>query len=243
MVKEKSVSFKRTDKDLPLFMMNAVKNIADHFSTQRGRIYVKDFLEIFKRSKYWKIDTLKQDLNNWKLSFVKAHNDREKLSKIIVDSFIQCTSKNDIDHLRGVLLEAILIGAKGGFKTIDSRKESMRGWGAKVYLQKDKRGVFYNCTRRLEDNCANRSTVDYGEWNGRHGQFFECKVSPDNIGCKEVSYMRFLKDQLISHEISHEIFFLCAETKLNIEIQLEKYDLGPLFKPLGRDEISEMLVN
>ncbi|MED5223229.1 hypothetical protein [Bacillus safensis] len=241
MVKEKTVSFKRTDYDLPLFMMEAVKNIAEHFSIKRNKIYVTDFLQVFKRSKFWKVKNLEEDLKKWKLSFEASHKDRTILSDIIVDSFIQCTSKVEINQLRGALLEAILIGAKGGFKNIDTRDESKRGWGARVFLQKNKNGVIYNCTEHLENSCATRSTVDYGEWNGHHGQFFECKVSPESIGCKEVKYMQFLKSQLKSHEISHEIFFLCAESQFNIELKLEEHKLGPLFKPLGREDISRML--
>ncbi|MED3603726.1 hypothetical protein P4472_18225 [Bacillus subtilis] len=241
MIKVKTVSFKRTDYDLPRFMMDAVEKIADHFSVPRDKRYVTDFLMIFKRSKHWKAEKLKQDLEIWKNKFTRDYSDRVKLSKIIVDSFIQCKTKEEIDELRGALLEAVLIGAKGGFKGIDSRSEMSRGWGARVYLQKGAEGVKYNCTEHREANCSNRSTVDYGEWDSRHGQFYECKVSPEGIGCKEVRYMEFLKSQLESHEISHEIFFVCAESRLNVKVRLEEYKLSPLYKPLGREDISSML--
>lgn len=241
MIKVKTVSFKRTDHDMSPFMMDAVEKVADHFSVQRDKIYVKDFLLIFKRSKFWKVDNLQEDLNMWKNSFIRGYKDRVKLSDIIVDSFIQCKTKDEIDKLRGALLEAILIGAKGGFNGIDSRSEMSRGWGARVFLQKSEKGVIYNCTEHREDTCTTRSTVDYGQWNGYHGQFFECKVSPKRIGCKEVRYMEFLKSQLKSHDISHEIFFLCAESQFNVKLKLEEHGLGPLFKPLGREDISNML--
>ncbi len=93
MIKVKTVSFKRTDHDMSPFMMDAVEKVADHFSVQRDKIYVKDFLLIFKRSKFWKVDNLQEDLNMWKNSFMRDYKDRVKLSGIIVDSFIQCKTK------------------------------------------------------------------------------------------------------------------------------------------------------
>ncbi|MCY8401364.1 MULTISPECIES: hypothetical protein [Bacillus] len=242
MVKVKTVSFKRTDYDLPPFMLEAVKKIADHFSVKRDKRYLNEFRLVFKRSKHWNPEkgALKQQLEEWKAQFTRNYSDRNKLANIIVDSFHCCKTKDEINKLRGALLEAFLIGVKGGFNGIDSREEMARGWGARVYLQNSKQGVLYNCLEHKYEGCTSRSTVDYGEWDGCHGQFYECKVSPVSIRCKEVKYMEHLKKELSSQSISHEVFFLCADSKLNVQIKLEEYGLGPLYKPLGIEDIHEM---
>lgn len=205
----KKATFMRKDDELPEYMLEAVKKVSDHFKIKRDKNYLYAFCGMFKKSKHWNPERIREDVEAWKASFTKSFPQRNNIAEIIKEAFSNCSSKDDINDLRGYLLEALLIGLKGGFNGIDKPGRNSRGWGAKVYLEYDgkSKGVYYECSEHKFVGCSNRSTVDYGEWVGRHGQFYECKVSPKRITCKEIQYMKHLKSELEDKEFSHELSF------------------------------------
>jgi hypothetical protein len=134
----------------------------------------------------------------------------------------------------------LIIGFNGGSKVLSNRNFR---WGAKVDINLPDRNikVRYRCTQLLTHLCGDRKTVDFGSWDGYHGQFFECKAQPSGIGCKEISYMQHLKKVLSDHSITHEIFFVCAESRDEVKLKLEGYGLSPLYKPVGVEDIQLMM--
>ncbi|WP_342576453.1 hypothetical protein [Paenibacillus sp. FSL M8-0142] len=232
-----TVTFRRTDlvgKD----MVDVAKEIADHFKVKRD--YFRQFTRIIQVSKRWRILNLDQSLSEWITRFGSLGG-RTKIIGLVQRGFGLCQTDKDIDELRGILVEALLIAAYGGSKILN---ETRYGWGAKVYIQKgtgQTQVVKYQCRLNKEDGCEDRHTVDFGIWDGYHGKFFECKANPISIGCKEVSYMNHLRDVMGKNGLSHETFFVCPEDKDSIEMRLKELECSVLLKPIGVEELERMI--
>lgn len=224
------VKFTRTDYSVPDYIEEYGKKIADHFKTKRN--YLPDFCRMIISSKYWVIDTLDEQLATWSQRFGKISG-RRKVIELVSDAFNTCKSSEDIHYLRGVIVEALVIGKSGGSEMLN---RSNFGWGAKVLLNGTP--VKYLCTEKKTPACDNRSTVDIGIWDGRHCKFYECKVNPKQIGCKEIKYLKKLSEDCKNYEVSHEIFLVSPESQESIKLRL--FDLGEcsiLFKPLGIEQL------
>lgn len=210
----------------------AVKKIANHFS--KNRYYINDYLDVIRKSKRWTINTLNNDLQLWEKRFKRANPDgTDKIIEITKEAFNNCKDENEINKLRGAILEAILIGINGGFSIL---QEDNYGWGASVSVQEDN-SIFkikYECINPINSDCHRRMTVDFGAWNGKHAKVYECKAAPDRIGCKEVNYMKVLKKELLDRDITNEVFYVCPSPNDAIQIQLDKFDLSPVYKTFGK---------
>ncbi|MFJ7995459.1 hypothetical protein ACIQY5_25540 [Peribacillus frigoritolerans] len=231
------ITFQRTDISIPGHIESFAKEFADHFIVRRS--YVPQFCKLIQTSKFWNPANLEGKLSAWVRNFSRTPG-RTKIIDIITRSFKSCQDKAEIDHLRGAMVEALVIGFNGGTRLL---AQPNYGWGARVDINLDHSTieVRYICTEAKDDKCHRRSTVDFGSWDGRHGKFYECKAHPFGIGCKEVRYMEKLKSELIINGISHEIFFVCAESTESIQMKLDEFDLGPLYKAYGMEEIQQMM--
>ncbi|MED4705223.1 hypothetical protein ABEU80_19495 [Bacillus velezensis] len=243
MDKTKDVKFKRKDYPPAPHILDSIEKVSKHFETKRDYIY--EFCGMVQASKRWRVSRrLSDSLKIWKAQFIKDKPNRFEIADIIEDAFLKCTSDDEIDELRGGLLEALLIGIKGGGVSSlnDYQSYLNRGWGAKVYLTADNhtRGIYYECNKKETDGCTNRSTVDYGEWDGKLSNFYECKASPNSISCKEVMYMDFLRSELDKRDIAHNIHFVSAEAKLSVKLKLDSWGAHSSFIPVGYEDLKEM---
>ncbi|NRD78550.1 hypothetical protein HPT25_14395 [Bacillus sp. BRMEA1] len=227
------ISFERTDFSIPSHIEQYAKEFAEHFKARRD--YVGDFCKLIFTSKRWEIDNIETQVTRWSENFGRIKG-RTKIIDIVKRAFLSCQNDDEISDLRGVMVEALIIGCNGGPSVLN---HSNYGWGARVDINLPQQTiqVRYNCTDHLTSDCRRRSTVDFGYWDGNHGQFYECKAQPAGIGCKEVKFMEKLKSELSTHEISHEIFFVCPESTESIQMRLDSFGLRPVYKPLGIDEI------
>lgn len=233
------IFFIREDYSTPGHIIKSVKLLSDHFKVDRE--YLSDYLSVLRFSKRWKIATMVADLQVWESNFTKIYSTGTyNIVKLTKEAFLGCTSKEEIDSLRGAIVEAIIIGCFEGHENL---KFENFGWGASVNIREDdtETQLKYLCSERVKNECDNRLTVDFGYWDGKHGQFFECKVEPKAIGCKEVNYMKYLKEELRKRGFSHEIFFVSPKPESAILLQLDNYDLGPTFKPFGINSMREIL--
>ncbi|WP_226047140.1 hypothetical protein, partial [Klebsiella pneumoniae] len=62
------------------------------------------------------------------------------LISIVENAFLACQNDNDIHNLRGIMLEALLIGTNGGSAILNDLN---CGWGAKVYVNNNV--IRYHC--------------------------------------------------------------------------------------------------
>lgn len=207
----KSVTFRRSDysfNDIEPY----IKEFAEHFKTPRN--YFRPFCLLLGRSRNWDVDNIVQNIDRWSENFLRMGGSSHKLVDIVRRAFTACKNQDDIKHLRGGILEALIIAKHGGPSVLDKNN---CGWGAIVSI--DGRPITYTCPKINLPKCDHRSTVDFGIWNGYHGQFYECKVSPFGISCKEVQYMKTLSNELSREDISFELFFAFAESQQSIEIR------------------------
>lgn len=232
------VSFERLDYSIPSHIEEISKEFADLFKIRRD--YVSEYCSLIKTSKRWDMSNVSDKLDKW-ITKMQRYTGVRKFLEITKRAFESCTSKEEIDSLRGAMMEALVIGSFGGSENLG---KDNYGWGARVDINIPNtpvEKVRYKCTLHQETDCSNRSTVDFGYWNGSHGKFYECKVQPMGIGCKEVKYMQHLKDRLGQHQISNEMFFVCADPTEEIKIKLTSLGLGPLYKAIGIQELTQML--
>jgi hypothetical protein len=227
------ISFTRTDYSISSHIEEFGKEFADHFNVRRD--YVGDYCKLISTSKRWKITTIQNQVDRWGNNFGRIPG-RTKIIDLVKRAFLSCVDGSEIDDLRGVMVEALIIGCNGGSGILVNQNY---GWGARVdiHLPTQTTQIKYVCSSPQTQACHRRSTVDFGYWDGNHGQFYECKAQPVGIGCKEIKYMEKLKESLTAHEISHEIFFVCPESTESIQMRLNTYGLRPVYKPLGIEEI------
>lgn len=228
MTKQSLISFRRTDI-LPSDIEDIAKEFANHFVTRKKQITF--FCRVIKETKTWNMLNLHRRLEAWK-NAAKTINEVGKTIKLVEKAFLLCQSDNDISSLRGAMVEALIISHYGGAKVLDDPERA--GWGAKVYLQNKRQQVIrYYCNQPIDEKCDDKATVDFGYWDGNHGKFYECKVLPRWIECKDKRYMENLNNELTRHEISHEVFFVCADSEAAIEMHLADVDIGVKLKPIG----------
>ncbi|MBY9079570.1 hypothetical protein [Paenibacillus sp. CGMCC 1.18879] len=231
------ISFTRTDQvDEPI--EGIAREFAEHFKVKRD--YFRQFCRIIQVSKRWRISDLSQSLSKWVSQF-GAIGGRKTIIALVNKGFGLCKTDEDINNLRGIIVESLLIAAYGGAKILT---QSNIGWGAKVYIENGRgtsQVVRYRCSAKKTADCGDRATVDLGIWDGYSGKFFECKANPVSIRCKEISYMEYLRNMMKVHGISHETFFVCAESKDSIRIRLDEYGCSPLLKPIGLEELQAMI--
>lgn len=233
------VSFERLDYSIPSHIEEISKEFAELFKVKRS--YISEYCSLIKTSKRWNMENISEKLNRWIVKMARYPESR-KLIDIAKRAFESCTSKLELDSLRGAMMEALVIGSFGGTKNLAKKNY---GWGARVDINLPNvpvEKIRYKCTLHEDINCSNRSTVDFGYWNGKHGKFYECKVQPVGIGCKEVKYMQHLKDRLGEHQISNEMFFVCADPTEEVRIKLTSLGLGPLYKAIGIQELTKMTI-
>ncbi|MEK6449718.1 hypothetical protein [Priestia aryabhattai] len=231
-----SISFNRKDS-IPKYIEQATKDIADHFKSRRG--YIPQFCSMVQNSKRWNMRNITSKLQSWKQAFSRIA-ETGGIIRIIESAFSNCNTDKDIHKLRGAIVEGLIIGCHGGSVNL---AHDNYGWGAQVIIKKDSTNqeVKYVCTENKHAECGRRMTVDFGYWNGKHGKFYECKVQPEGIGCKEIMYMRHLADELAEHSISHEMLFVSACPSDDLKIRLEEWGLSPRFKAIGTSELKEMM--
>jgi len=178
------IEFRRTDSP-PAFIERAAIDFADYFA--QGKPNVSQFCSLIGSSRRWSIDSLPIELEKYRLNF-GSRQGNEELYQLIYDSFVKCSCKEDIDSLRGAMLEALVIASYGGGSSLGTRM----GWGAKVSVRApdgSKPTIRYRCScNPFPEGCGDRATVDIGYWNGFSASLYECKVHPNYIGCKEYKY-------------------------------------------------------
>ncbi len=236
------ITFVRTDYKED-YIEQAVKEFSIHFRTKRE--YLKDFFRLIVISKRWTKATLDNDIKSWTERFSHIYKGKSsKITALVSNWFNQCKDDKAINDLRGAIVEAFVLAyIDKNFKT---NPENF-GWGAKVIITESddrKRDVIYRCTESPKPypSCHDRSTVDVGFWDGRHGRFYECKVQPATIQCKEIKYMSELDTQLSRLGVSYELFFVFLETRDSIEMRLADYKVKDFFfKLVGSNELKDML--
>ncbi|ATH94562.1 hypothetical protein [Bacillus glycinifermentans] len=229
------VDFVRTDR-VDQVIVPTVIEIAEHFSVKRS--YVITFCKVIRNSWRWTIKDMPKQLNIVRTTFSKFRDGGLELCQILTNAFSTCSDKDDIDKLRGSLAEGLLLGAFG--------KEILRsetfGWGAQVFVIDDskKQGIRYNCPfAGSRPNCSHRTSVDLGFWDGKYGEFFECKVRPDKVRCKEMSYMKYLNTELSQRDIDHSVYFVSTDTLEAMEMSMEEqYPEEDFYKLISLQEIS-----
>ncbi len=227
------IGFYRKDV-LPDYIEGFAMEFAEHFKSKRD--YFIQFCGLLQYSKRWTIDNLEEKLPLWCDRFLNPG--RKKIVDLVIRAFRRCESDEHMEKLRGTIVESLLIASFGGSKVL--QKTTNYGWGARVYINQKigiSEEIKYKCPNVNHDSCKDRSTVDFVYWNGRHGEFYECKAQPKWIECKEIKYMEELQRKLHYNKISHEIFFVCLSDKEAIRQQLENAGCGPLFKALGAREL------
>lgn len=205
------------------YIYESLVSIANHFTIPRK--YLVDFCTIIQLSVRWKLSTLEKNLIDWKEKFISVSDERAIITQIVIDSFEKCQCEKDIDKLRGGIVEALVIGIYGGTSILD---ENNFGWGANVMV-KDSSGkpapIRYVCSidKPLDnkETCYSdekRETVDFGFYRGEKGKFFECKAQSRGVGCIDIKYMEKLSESLSNREIRHNIYFVFATSRTNIDI-------------------------
>ncbi|HFK1746059.1 TPA: hypothetical protein ACGX4N_002828 [Bacillus cereus] len=226
------ITFTREDFSISSYIEDICKEIADHFKVKRK--YVRQFCTLIRGSSSWNPDNMDEKLAGWSQRMERVP-ESANFVRLINKAFRLCQNTDDVDHLRGGMVEALVIGARGGSSILESNQY---GWGASVTINSESSyKIRYNCLKKELEECANRLTVDIGHWNGYHGLFYECKVNPVNVGCKEQNYMITLDECLKTNSISHEMFFVCAEQHERVQMILEEKGIGKQFKPLGYDTL------
>ncbi|MFC5529970.1 hypothetical protein [Cohnella yongneupensis] len=219
-----------------------ILEIADHFKVKRKYFFA--FTALIHESSRWNSGNLEQGLNRWEIRFLRAGG-IEKVVVMVREAFNKCTTTDKIKKLRGAIVEAILIASHGGSGRLND--PTNYGWGASVFIgsSPDAHQVGYECDDQCGsftgDTCGTRYTVDVGDWNGYHAKLYECKAHPDSIKCKDVEFLRKLSNELQSHRVSHEIFFVSIVDKEEIEIKLREYNAPSFFKSCGRRELEAMI--
>jgi hypothetical protein len=230
------ISFNRTD-EVRTDLEDVIKEFADHFTKKRA--YFKQFAQIVHTSRTWKIPSLQTSLDSWVRKF-QGKEDRSELVELVRKVFTLCIDQDDLDYVRGLIVESLLIACHGG-STILNKKEY--GWGAKVNIHTptQTKTVRYTCFGSDDNDCKDKSTVDFAHWDGYNGIFYECKVSPKHIVCKDIKYVTHLREQLSSNGVSHETYFVCVEDKEEINNKLIEAGLPPTYKALGTRELENMI--
>jgi hypothetical protein len=243
------ISFRRTD-NLPKHIEAFFEEFVDRIR-KMDRNYIPDFCRMLSASRHWNIDNIKDKLNEWGQHFSKRKG-TAKIIELVKRAFLACVNTEEINKLRGLILEAIVAACHGDS---DDLKNSKYGWGAVVIIETTKgiyKEVKYKCPKLmdptatnkldiLQNGCNNRQTIDFGYWDGRHAKLYECKVRPERIGCKEIKYLTVLKEELRRVNISNEIFFVSADSSENIIMNLKKNKIENLIKPLGFKELQKMM--
>lgn len=198
------VFFQRVDSPKE-HIVETVKLVAEHFKVQRT--YIDKICWMIKTSVSWFKEggTLNKELlSNWKKGFIGESTyspEKEEIANIIENGFLQCEDYSEFNTLRGLMFEGIIIGVFGGKCILENY---CYGWGAEVRIFQDGRSevVDYQCKFQRTSNCYHRLTIDFGYWDKdeNFGEFFECKVSPNNFTCKEDMYMKTLQDKIIAIE-------------------------------------------
>ncbi|KFI01988.1 hypothetical protein P8846_11285 [Bacillus spizizenii] len=231
-----SITFSRKD-EIDSFIVPTTIKIADHFSVKRE--YILSFCHIVRLSSKWTIENMPKHLRFIKSKFT-VFAGGEELVKILDEAFSKCNDKEDIDKLRGSLTEGLLLGAYGD-SIVNSKSF---GWGAQVNI---KNGIAtlrvkYRCPLHCDSEqpeCVSRSTVDLGFWDGSYGEFFECKVRPDSIGCSEINYMKLLNKELSKRGLKHNLYFVTTDTSDSMEMKMKnKHPKESFFKIISLQEIS-----
>lgn len=224
------LSFRRTDFSISEDIEEVAKEFANHFTTRKNQI--RFFCNLIKTSKYWNTNNLHEKLIAWKES-VKRIKGTSKTVKLVEKAFNLCLCDDDINSLRGAMVESLIISHYGGAKVLSNPNKA--GWGAKVYYHQNNQSqvIRYNCEKLLYDHCEDKATVDFGYWDGHHGKFYECKVLPKRIECKDKRFMENLSSVLTHQGISHEVFFVCADTEEAIDANIADIDIGIRLKSVG----------
>jgi hypothetical protein len=241
-----SISFRRSDMlpgHIEPFFAEYVERIR-----KMNRNHLPDFCRMINTSKHWKIENINNKLSDWGQRFGKVRG-TAKLIELVTRSFSACRDNKEINILRGLILEAIVAACHGGASVLQNQHY---GWGCVVVVHSSTEvieEIKYICNNptppdqldQCRDVCKNRQTVDFGYWNGRHALLYECKVSPDGIGCKEINYFNKLRSRLNDYYISNEVFFVCADSSDHAKMYLEERQIEQLFRPLGYKELQKML--
>lgn len=231
MSKEELIKFSRTDYSVPEYIERYIKEFADHFKTRRN--YLPDFCRMLGRSRMWTIANINQQVEKWSQQFGQVSG-RKAVISLVKSAFDACQVDEDIERLRGGIVEALVIAKYGGSKILDN---AYYGWGALVLINENE--VRYKCTELRHGDCGDRASVDFGAWNGHHGMFYECKVNPIRIGCKEIQYMKTLSTELAKSKVSHELFFVCPESQDAIKIRLSDIGIDDIhYKAMGIHQLS-----
>ncbi|KGR80632.1 hypothetical protein CD30_19605 [Ureibacillus massiliensis 4400831 = CIP 108448 = CCUG 49529] len=201
-----SVYFNRKDRPKE-FIEEAVKKVADFFKDRED--YLDNFCLMISSSKNWYIEEKELDkelLSKWKEKFIGDHTyskSKSDLADVVEEAFLKCETFDDFCSLRGLLFEGVLIGVFGGSQIINNNDPSF-GWGAevKVIMKGHIETVDYQCQLKRNSDCNSRLTIDFAYWNpqNKHGEFFECKVTPKNFSCKEDNYIKVLQDTITAIE-------------------------------------------
>ncbi len=227
---KKFITFRRSDysfENIKPYIME----FAEHFKTSRN--YFRPFCLLLGRSRRWDVGNIVQNIDRWGESFGRLPGSH-KLVDIVRRAFAACQNNDDINHLRGGILEALVIAKYGGSSLLTKNN---CGWGAIVHI--DGRPIIYTCPKIDLPKCDHRSTVDFGIWNGYHGLFYECKVSPFSVSCKEIQYMRKLSAELTQEGISFELFFAFVESQESIETRQYQAEIAELrIKVFGVEQLS-----
>ncbi|MED1024620.1 hypothetical protein [Bacillus licheniformis] len=224
--------------EIDSFIVPTTIEIADHFSVKRD--YVVSFCRLIRSSMKWTIETMPQHLNFIESKFALFPNGGKELVAILKQAFSYCKDKTDINKLRGSLTEGLLLGTYE--ESIMNSKTF--GWGANVIIKKGNRDwvVKYRCPFHDDEahpKCTSRQTIDLGIWDGSKGEFFECKVRPDNIDCPEMSYMKLLKKELDQQHLKYNLYFVTTDTLDSMEMKIkEKHPDENFFNLLSLQEIS-----
>jgi hypothetical protein len=208
----------------------AIRGIAEHFKKRRN--YVEKICSMIMNSKRWKVSNISMELQKWS-NVLPADPGKSEIVSLISKIFMMCKDQEDIKIVRGHIFEALLIGFHGGE---DILYNDNYGWNSIIRIQEQNGTHFpilYECNSPKYDNCHNRSTIDFGFWNGSHAELNECKVQPERIGCKEINYMFTVQEELKKRNISHEIFFFCPSSEDDIKLKIKEFGGSVLFKPRG----------
>jgi hypothetical protein len=240
------ISFRRSDM-LPGHIEPFFAEYAERIR-KMNRNHLPDFCRMIYTSRHWNIENLESKLSDWEQRFGKVRGSA-KLIELVKRSFSECRDDNEINILRGLILEAIVAACHGGAAVLQNQQY---GWGCVVVVRSSTdviEEIKYTCNNptpldqldQCRDVCKNRQTIDFGYWDGNHALLYECKVSPEGIGCKEINFFNILKSRLNEYSISNELFFVCADSSEHARMYLEEKQIGQLIKPLGYRELLKML--
>ncbi|MBD1370778.1 hypothetical protein IC620_00185 [Hazenella sp. IB182357] len=226
------VTFERRDFPLPHHIESTASELIAYFKVTN--LYLPQICSMIQISKRWTIDTLHVHLGRWKQAFAKLKN-TARLLATLESGFLDCRNDGEIHLLRGALLESILLGR---YQSSIHLRGSF-GQGVQVIIHKDKERlpVHYQCNQKISKRCHDRMTVDFGHWDGKHGNYFECKVQPKGFGCKEVMYMRELKKQMEQAQLPHTCFFVSIFQSDELHIRLVNWSVQGFVVPVGISEL------